>query len=48
MFELENERAELLEKIEEYLERKQYAQLRDLLLPLVAPDSASLCEDLDD
>ena len=48
MFELENERAELLEKIEEYLERKQYAQLRDLLLPLVAPDIASLCEDLDD
>ena len=48
MFELENERAELLEKIEDYLERKQYAQLRDLLLPLEAADIASLCEELDD
>ena len=48
MLELENEREELLEKIEDYLERKQYAQLRDLLLPLEAADIASLCEELDD
>ena len=33
MFELENERTELLKKIEDDLERKQYAHLRDLLLP---------------
>ena len=31
MFELENERTELLKKIEDDLERKQYAHLRDLL-----------------
>ena len=34
MLELEEERRELVEKIEEYFERKQYPQLRDLLLPL--------------
>ncbi len=47
MFELENERDELLEIIEESLERKQYAPLRDLLLPLEAADIASLFDDLD-
>ena len=48
MLELENERTELLEKIEDLLERKQYAQLRDLLLPLEAQDIAVLCGELDD
>lgn len=48
MFEFENERAGLLEKIEDYVERKRYAQLRDLLLPLEAPDIARLCADLDE
>ena len=48
MFELENERTELLKKMEEDLERKQYAHLRDLLLPLEAADIAALCEEMDD
>jgi len=48
MFEMENDRAELLEKVEDLLNRKQFAQLRDLLLPLEAADIASLCEELDD
>ena len=48
MFELENERTELLKKIEDDLERKQYAHLRDLLLPLEAADIAALCEEMDD
>ena len=47
MFELENERTELLKKIEDDLERKQYAHLRDLLLPLEAADIAALCEEMD-
>ena len=40
MFELENERTELLEKIEDYINRKRYAELRDLLVPMEAPDIA--------
>lgn len=48
MFDLENERTELLEKIEDYVARKRYAELRDLLIPLEAADIASLCEDLDE
>ena len=48
MFELENERTERLKKIEDDLERKQYAHLRDLLLPLEAADIAALCEEMDD
>ena len=48
MFELENERTELLEQIEELIQRKQYAQLRDMLLPLEAADIASICADLDE
>ena len=48
MFELQNERQELLEKIEDYLTRKRYADLRDLLLPMEAADIASLCTDLDE
>ena len=47
MFELQNERAELLEKIEDLFNRKRYAELRDLLLPMEAADIASLCTDLD-
>ena len=46
MFELQNERTELLEKIEDYLNRKRYADLRDLLLPMEAADIASLCTEL--
>ena len=48
MFELQNERTELLEKIEEVFGRKRYAELRDLLLPMEAADIASLCQDLDE
>ena len=48
MFELENERTELLEQIEEMIQRKRYAQLRDMLLPLEAADIASICADLDE
>ena len=38
MFDLENDHAELLEKIEDLISRKQYAELRDLLLPMEAAD----------
>ena len=48
MFELENERTELLEQIEEMIQRKRYAPLRDLLLPLEAADIASLFGELDE
>ncbi|MEG1657671.1 MAG: magnesium transporter [Oscillibacter sp.] len=48
MFEFENERTSMLEKIEEYLIRKRYAELRDLLLPLEAADIAQLCENLEE
>jgi len=48
MFEMEEQREELTEKIEELYERKQYAALRDLLLPLEAADIAVLFEDLDE
>ena len=43
-----NERTELLEQIEELIQRKRYAQLRDMLLPLEAADIASICADLDE
>ena len=48
MLEQEEQREELLEKIEDLISRKRYAELRDLLLPLEAPDIARLCEDLDE
>lgn len=48
MFEFENERTSMLEKIEEFLVRKRYADLRDLLLALEAADIAQLCEDLEE
>ena len=48
MFELDEQREELTEKIEELYERKQYAALRDLLLPLEAADIAVLFTDLDE
>lgn len=48
MLELEEEREELLEKIEDLLSRKQYAPLRDLLLPMEAADIAALCGDLEE
>ncbi len=43
MFELQGNRAELLEKIEDGLNRKCYAALRDLLLPMEAADIAGVC-----
>nr|WP_308856048.1 magnesium transporter [uncultured Oscillibacter sp.] len=46
MFELEEDRDALVEKIEDLLFRKQYAPLRDLLLPLEAADIAALCGEL--
>ena len=48
MFELENEPEELLKKIEDLIQRKQYTQLRDLLLPMEAQDISRLCEDMDE
>ena len=39
---------ELLETVEEMLAQKQYADLRDLLVPLEAADIAVLFDDLDD
>ena len=48
MFELQNERTELLEKIEELFRRKRYAELRDLLLPMEAADIAALCRNLEE
>ncbi len=44
----EDERTELLEKIEDYVARKRYADLRDLLLPLEAADIAQLFADLEE
>lgn len=48
MFEFEHERTELLDSIEDYVGRKRYGELRDLLLPLEAPDIARLCEELEE
>ncbi|MGO5050327.1 magnesium transporter [Dysosmobacter sp. Sow4_B12] len=45
---MEENREELLEKIEEYIARKRYADLRDLLLPMEAADIAALCGELDE
>jgi len=46
MFEYENERTELVAKIEDYIVRKRYAELRGLLIPMEAADIALLMEDL--
>ncbi|MBU5626006.1 magnesium transporter [Oscillibacter sp. MSJ-2] len=46
MFDWETEKAELLKKIEELMERKRYAQLREMLLPMEAADIALLMEEL--
>ncbi|WP_374042170.1 magnesium transporter [uncultured Oscillibacter sp.] len=43
---MEEDRDALVEKIEDLLFRKQYAPLRDLLLPLEAADIAALCGEL--
>ena len=49
MFELENQRTELMEKIEDLINRKRYAELRDLLLPLEACGHRPfVADDLDD
>ena len=47
MFEMES-RGELVEKIEDLVNRKRYTELRDLLLPLEPADIAILADDLDD
>ena len=46
MFEFVIGRDKLLEKIEDLVERKRYAELRGLLLPLEAADIADIFEDL--
>ena len=48
MFEFEEERSDLLEKIEDLMERKRYAELRDLLVPMEPADIASLASDVED
>ena len=48
MFEFEEERSELLEKIEDLIQRKRYAELRGLLLPMEAADIAALSSDLNE
>lgn len=46
MADFESRRAKMVHIIEDLLTRKQYAQLRGLLLPLEAPDVAQMMEDL--
>ena len=41
-------RPDLVEKIEELIQRKRYAELRDILSPLEAADIGALCEELDE
>nr|WP_326126824.1 magnesium transporter [uncultured Oscillibacter sp.] len=48
MFESENKWEELVERVEDLVSRKRYAELRDLLLPLEAADIAWLCDELDE
>lgn len=48
MFELESNRPEIVKTIEDLVERKRYAELRDLLSPLEAADIASICADLEE
>ena len=48
MFEHEDSQTDLLEQIEDLIQEKRYAQLRDLLVPMEAPDIAQLCADLDE
>ena len=48
MFEEEEQQEAMVERIEDLISRKRYAELRDLLLPLEAPDIAHLCGDLDE
>ena len=45
MFDREEHMEEYLEKIEELLRSKQYAQLRDLLLPMEPADIAAILEE---
>lgn len=46
MFEFETQRTAMVEEIEEFVTRKQFAQLRDLLVPMEAADIALLIEHL--
>ena len=48
MFELEENRVEMLKKIEELFRQKRYAALRELLSPLEAADIAALFADMDE
>ena len=45
---VEEQLDKLIDTVKELLERKQYADLRDLLVPLEAADTASLLGDLDE
>ena len=42
MFESENKWEELVERVEDLVSRKRYAELRDLLLPLEAAEHVSI------
>lgn len=46
MFEFETQRTAMAEEIEEFITRKQYTQLRDLLIPMEAADIALVIEHL--
>ena len=48
MLESENKWEELVERVEDLVSRKRYAELRDLLLPMEAADIAWLCDELDE
>ena len=46
MFEMDSNRPDIIKTIEELIEGKRYAELRDRLSPLEAADIASICRDL--
>ena len=48
MFEEEEQQEAMVERIEDLVSRKRYAELRGVLLPLEAPDIAHLCGELDE
>ncbi len=48
MFDWENDREQLLDEIEEMISRKRYAQLRDQLVTMEAPDIALLMQELEE
>ena len=46
MFEMDSNRPDMIKTIDELIEGKRYAELRDRLSPLEAADIAAICEDL--